>query len=67
MLRRIATLVLALGLSAPIAAAQEPGPTVGAKAPPIAMAVDQSAKPRDLASLTGQKGLVLVFIRSASW
>ena len=43
------------------------GPAVNAKAPDIGMPADQSGKPRALASLMGEKGLVLFFFRSADW
>ncbi len=39
----------------------------GAKAPARFNAVDTAGKPRTLPSLTGQKGVVLVFFRSAKW
>jgi peroxiredoxin len=44
----------------------EPGPAVGAKAPDFE-AVDQNGQTRTLRSLTGRKGLMLVFYRSADW
>jgi peroxiredoxin len=43
------------------------GPAVNAKAPDIGTPPDQSGKPRALASLMGEKGLVLFFFRSADW
>ncbi len=39
----------------------------GAKAPVRFNAVDTTGKPRTLPSLTGGKGVVLVFFRSAKW
>lgn len=42
------------------------GPQVGAVVPPLA-GVDQFGKPRTLASITGPKGAMLVFFRSADW
>jgi peroxiredoxin len=39
----------------------------GAKAPARFSAVDTAGKPRTLPSLAGQKGMVLVFFRSAKW
>jgi peroxiredoxin len=39
----------------------------GAKAPPTFKAIDAGGKSRTLGSLSGQKGTVLVFIRSAKW
>jgi hypothetical protein len=44
----------------------QPGPAVGAKAPDFE-AVDQNGQTRTLRSLTGRKGLMLVFYRSADW
>ena len=43
------------------------GPPVNAKAPDIGTPADQSGKPRALASLMGEKGMVLFFFRSADW
>src|SRR6185503_11078762 len=40
------------------------GPAVNAKAPDIGMPLDHTGKPRSLASLMGDKGLVLFFVRS---
>ncbi len=42
------------------------GPAVGAHAPAVAV-VDSKGVARDLPSLTGKKGVVLVFFRSARW
>jgi peroxiredoxin len=42
------------------------GPAVGARIPAFA-AVDSKGAPRTFASLTGRKGVVLVFFRSARW
>jgi cytochrome oxidase Cu insertion factor (SCO1/SenC/PrrC family) len=42
------------------------GPAVG-DAIPAFEATDQAGKTRTLASLTGSKGLMLVFFRSADW
>ncbi len=71
MLRRIAAAALALGLLSGIAtsatAADELGPAVGTKAPEIGNPADQTGKTRDFASLLGEKGVVLVFYRSAFW
>lgn len=72
---RIAALggALALG-AASTAAAQTPplpdvdgiGPQVGETAPNFSL-TDQTGATRDLASLTGPNGLMLVFSRSADW
>ena len=43
------------------------GPPVNAKAPDIGAPADQTGKPRSLASLMGDKGLVLFFFRSVVW
>ncbi len=42
------------------------GPQVGATVPPLS-GVDQFGKPQSLAALSGPKGLMLVFSRSADW
>ena len=72
---RIVTLcgLLASGAAAP-AAAQAPalpdvdgiGPRVGDAAPSFSL-TDQTGAARDLASLMGPNGLMLVFSRSADW
>jgi len=46
--------------------AQERGPAVGQKIPAFS-ARDQFGKEQSLASLTGARGLVLLFVRSADW
>ena len=45
----------------------ELGPAINAKAPDIGMPPDQTGAPRALASLMGDKGMVLFFFRSADW
>ena len=42
------------------------GPALGSRAPLLA-APDQEGNPRDLSNLAGERGLLLVFSRSASW
>jgi hypothetical protein len=42
------------------------GPQVGTAVPPVSGA-DQFGTPQSLASLSGPKGLMLVFSRSADW
>jgi len=42
------------------------GPQVGATVPPLA-GTDQFGRAQTLASLSGPKGLMLVFSRSADW
>ena len=44
----------------------DPGPAVGDRLP-VFEAVDQDDRPRTFASLRGEKGLVLLFFRSADW
>ncbi|OYY67874.1 peroxiredoxin [Sphingomonas sp. 28-63-12] len=72
-MRPALTLALSLALAAPLAAiassaaiAAEPI-AVGAKVPAGFTALDITGKPRDFASITGKKGVVLVFFRSAAW
>lgn len=50
-----------------VAAPEELGPPIGAKAPDIGTPPDQTGAQRSLASLMGEKGLVLFFFRSADW
>jgi len=47
-------------------AGNTPGPRVGARVPPFQLP-DQNGQIRDLHSLYGSKGLMLVFFRSADW
>ncbi|HTX33763.1 MAG TPA: hypothetical protein VME43_02035 [Bryobacteraceae bacterium] len=47
-------------------AGEAPGPTVGAHVPAFQLP-DQNGQMRDLGSLYGPKGLMLVFFRSADW
>ena len=63
------TLVLVAGYAATGAANPDfdLGPPVNAKAPDIGTPNDFTGKPRSLASLMGDKGLVLFFFRSADW
>ena len=74
-LARIVTLTLALAFAAvATAAAQAPplpdvdrfGPQVGETVPSFSL-VDQDGEARDLESLMGSNGLMLVFSRSADW
>jgi hypothetical protein len=44
----------------------EKGPQVGERLPDFSL-TDQSGRTRTLQSLMGQRGLMLVFIRSADW
>jgi hypothetical protein len=57
------------GLAQPAAPAVDTsrlGPQVGATVPPLS-GVDQFGKRQSLATLSGPKGLMLVFSRSADW
>lgn len=63
--RGVAAGVLALALAMSSVAAAEPL-SAGSTAPEIAV-VDQTGHPRDLASLTPGKGVVLLFTRSLNW
>jgi cytochrome oxidase Cu insertion factor (SCO1/SenC/PrrC family) len=45
---------------------QKLGPLVGSRVPDFTL-LDQKGQTRTLASLTGPKGLMLVFFRSADW
>lgn len=72
-LARIVTWTLLSGFAVTAAAAaQEPpdvdrlGPRVGEAAPSFSL-VDQHGAARDLSSLMGPNGLMLVFSRSADW
>jgi len=72
-LARIPTLTLLVFAVALTAAAQAPlpdvdrfGPQVGETVSPFSL-VDQNGAVRDLQSLMGPNGLMLVFSRSADW
>jgi thiol-disulfide isomerase/thioredoxin len=69
--RRVATAVafaaLVAATAAASASAEDLGPAVATKAPNIGTRLDQTGKPRMLADLMGQNGLVLMFFRSADW
>jgi hypothetical protein len=45
---------------------QKLGPQIGTRVPDFTL-LDQKGQSRALASLTGPKGLMLVFFRSADW
>ena len=65
----LAALVTAAGVAQQPAAVVDTsklGPQVGATVPPFS-GVDQFGTPQSLASLSGPKGLMLVFSRSADW
>ena len=62
------SVVAAMGLTIMgAAAADDLGPPVGTIAPPLGTLSDQTGTPRTFADLTGPKGLVLMFFRSAGW
>jgi hypothetical protein len=67
MLKKIALAILAVAVLVQTAAAQDLGPATGVKAPDIGMPLEQSGKPRAIASLMGDKGVVLFFFRSVVW
>ena len=63
----ILALGLVLGPTASANPAFELGPATGSVAPSIGTPLDETGTPRPLTSLMGDKGLVLVFFRSAAW
>ena len=68
-MRLISALVFLLAFAFPAAANPDfdLGPPTNTRAPTIGAPLDQTGKPRSLASLIGEKGLVLFFFRSADW
>ncbi|MBX9731639.1 MAG: peroxiredoxin family protein [Sphingomonas sp.] len=72
-MRPVLSLALSLALAAPLAAVATTAATaaqpvdVGNKVPAGFTALDITGKSRDFASITGKKGVVLVFFRSAAW
>lgn len=60
-------LALIASLSVFAAFAAEPGPMVGAKFPHDLAATDQTGQPQTLRSVMGEKGVAIVFVRSADW
>ncbi|MBX7197829.1 MAG: peroxiredoxin family protein [Rhodospirillaceae bacterium] len=67
--RRAAALgfgVLLLG-ALPAVALEDRGAAVGTTVPDIGAPLDQTGKPRTLASLAGKNGTVFLFFRSADW
>ena len=64
----IAAVLFALGLMPAMAnPAFDLGPAIGTQAPSLGQPLDAAGKSRTLDSLMGEKGLVLFFVRSASW
>lgn len=45
----------------------QPGPQVGAKFPHSLEALDQDGRPQSLATVMGEKGVAVFFVRSADW
>jgi peroxiredoxin len=52
---------------ATLAAESSPGPRIGAKFPHTLEAPDQHGKQQNLQSVMGEKGVVVLFVRSADW
>jgi len=69
LIKFFAALIFAIGFVGPLAANPDfdLGPPTGSKAPTIGTPLDEAGKPRSMASLMGEKGLVLFFFRSAAW
>jgi peroxiredoxin len=68
-MRHLLASLLLLGLiqSASASFSAELGPVVGSEVPSFGTPDDHNGKQRSLESLMGEKGLVLVFYRSAGW
>ncbi len=62
----MATLILGLAGVAAVPADAAPGPAVGETVPAFETA-DHTGASRDFASLSGERGLLLLFFRSADW
>jgi peroxiredoxin len=60
-------LVLLAAAATSLATAAEPGPAVGATFPHSLAAPDQSGKPQTLETLMGERGVAVLFVRSADW
>ncbi len=69
MRRVILAAFLVFGLAEPATANPDLdlGPAVGSTSPSIGSLMDATGKPRTMASLVGEKGVVLFFIRSVAW
>jgi len=63
----ITVLAASMAAAAPAYDKLDRGPRVGQPLPVKLVAPDQDGKIRDLASLTGKRGLLLVFNRSVDW
>ena len=60
------TVGVALGAQAPLPEVDRFGPQVGETVPDFSL-VDQAGQTRDLSSIMGRNGAMLVFSRSAAW
>jgi hypothetical protein len=58
--------LISAGMVRPQSIPDNPGPAVGARAPEFELP-DQNGQRHTLHSLSGPKGLMLVFFRSADW
>jgi peroxiredoxin len=72
MIRMFATVMLGVTLAVlatvgAARAADDLGPATGSTLPDMGTPLDQTGTPRDMASLMGEKGVVLFFFRSAAW
>ncbi len=65
-MKLLKSLVMVALLCPASALAFDVGPPAGSVIPPL-HATDALGKPADLASITGKKGVVLIFFRSAKW
>ena len=54
-------------MAASLGVASEPGPAVGASFPHSLAAPDQAGKQQTLQTVMGEKGVAVVFVRSADW
>jgi peroxiredoxin len=68
-IKTFAAFILSFGIVASAHAnpAYDLGPAVGSKVPAIGMPRDETGKPRSLESVSGERGTVLFFFRSAAW
>jgi len=68
-IKTVAAYFLAFGIIASAHAnpAYDLGPAIGSKVPAVGTPLDETGKPRSLESLSGEKGTVLFFFRSAAW
>jgi len=64
---RCLALLACLATSAAFAQDEIPGPAVGDRFPHALEALDQNGEPQSLASLMGDKGAAVFFVRSADW